>query len=96
MSILGGGIGFFQKMVYKMDNAMFNHDGSAGPNYQPTTRALILPLVAGIIAGFYLVYCSFQGGKEQEEMILRQLFYALPILAGVNVLFMIKHVFDLP
>ena len=40
---------FARKLVFKLDNALFNRHGSAGMDYQPTRYVLVLPYFCGLI-----------------------------------------------
>ncbi len=95
MSIIGRGYGAFQNLVAKLDNAMFNHNGSAGPHYKPTRHALLLPALAGLATAIYIIYLQFQGHKN-DMAALQPLLVWLPCLVGGNILLTIGHVFRLP
>ncbi len=85
-----------RKGVYLLDNALFNSKGSCGPAYEPTQYLLVLPYLAGIFAAIYCIFCSLTGSKGAEIEAQRQVVMLSPVLAGVNVLLLSKHIFCMP
>ena len=84
---------FCRKFVLRLDNAMFNHNGSEGKDYQPTRFALVLPYLGGIAAASYFFFSSF--GKHDNNVLTNNILTWVPILILVNVVLTCRNIFVL-
>jgi len=84
---------FFRKLVLRLDNALFNRNGSAGNDYQPTRYALVLPYLGGIAAASYIFFSSF--GKHDNDVLTNNILTCLPFLLLANVVLTCRNIFVL-
>ncbi len=84
---------FCRKFVLRLDNALFNHNGSEGKDYQPTRYALVLPYLGGIAAASYLFFSSF--GKHDNNVLTNNILTLVPILILTNVVLTCRNIFVL-
>ena len=85
-----------RKLVYRLDNALFNAKGSCGIGYEPTQYLLVLPYLAGIFAAVYCIFCSLTGPRGAEMAAQRQVVMLSPLLVLANLLLMSKHIICMP
>ena len=84
-----------RKLIYRLDNAMFNHNGSNGPNYEPTQYLLMLPFLYGIMAIVYCIFSAFCPGSS-EIVAQRNAIIGISWLVGLNLLFMARRIICMP
>ena len=87
---------FSRKLVHRLDNALFNHNGSIGSDYEPTQNLLVLPFWSGIIAAIYYAFCSLTSSKEGMDEAGMKLFVFLILTIVANMLLMSKHIIGMP
>ena len=84
-----------RKLIYHLDNAMFNHNGSNGPDYKPTQYLLVLPFLYGILSIIYCIFSAFCPGSS-EIAAQQKAIFGIAWLVGVNLLFMAKRIICMP
>ena len=84
-----------RQAVFQMDNALFNHNGSAGPGYRPTQYMLVLPYFAALATMVYYIYWSFTKNITETQA-QAYLWRGGAILLGANLLLMLRHALGLP
>ena len=85
-----------RRLVHRLDNALFNHNGSNGPAYEPTHYLLMLPFWYGVAAAVYCIYCSLTGPRGAEYAAQQKVMLGLLWLVGANMLFMAKRIVCMP
>lgn len=58
---------YARRIVFSLDNYLFNRNGSAGPGYQPNRHVLIIPYYFGLVASFIIFVTKlFSSGKTSD------------------------------
>jgi len=84
-----------RQTVWRLDNALFNRNGSAGAGYRPTQYMLVLPYYAALATMVCYFYLSFTS-KITDDQVLYYLLRGGSILLGANMLLMLPHALRLP
>ena len=83
---------YLRKIVFALDNALFNHKGSAGPKYQATRYVLVLPFFSSIAGAVFVLFSNIFVDLTEDDYI-HILTYCLLILLVVNLILMSGNIF---
>lgn len=81
-----------RKLVFAIDNLLFNFKGSAGPKYQSTRFALVLPFLFAIAAASYNFFGSLFFGVTDKEF-EKAVSIGIPILLVANLILTCRNIF---
>ena len=88
----------FRKWVCQLDNALFNRNGAAGPNYRPTRFVLVLPFWSGLISVLFFILADAVYNQDNAIYFLHDLMFCfyvivLPLTVAVNMFFTCRNAF---
>lgn len=81
---------FARKVVFGLDNFLFNHNGSAGPGYQPTRYALVAPFWFAVLGPILGIIVGILASPKNEDFSEEKF---IVIWGTVTLLFMLINTF---